>query len=215
MTILNEDFHMGGFIVSEAEKTRSRDTITIASGWNLKAGTVLGKLLNSSSAPAYAAGGGNTGNFTCGTVTPAVGVAPGVYTGEFISATKFNVYAPNGALIAEGATGTAFSAGGLGFTITAGGTAAVAGDNFTVTVAANANAGKYAPFDPTANDGTETAVSILYGAVDATSAAAAAVGISRDAEVNSSELVWGANVTTLNQKNAAFASLAPQGVIAR
>jgi hypothetical protein len=215
MTTLNEDFHNGGFIVSEAEKTRSRDAITIASSWNLKAGTVLGKLLNATAAPTYAATGGNTGNFTCGTVVPAVGVKPGVYKVEFIAPTVFNVIDPSGALVAEGKTGVAFSAGGLGFTITAGATPAVAGDSATITVAANAANGQYAPYDPTANDGTETAVSILIYAVDATSAASPGVGMSRDAEVNTSELVWGANVTTGGHKTTAYASLATQGVIAR
>jgi len=42
--VFNEARHAGEFLVSEAEGTRSRDTITIASSVALEAGTVLGKI---------------------------------------------------------------------------------------------------------------------------------------------------------------------------
>lgn len=216
MTTLNENFHDGGFMVSKAPKTLSKDIITIASGAGVvQAGTVLGKLLSTTSAPVYAATGGNTGNFTCSAVTNSGPASVGAYKVEFISATVFNVFDPNGELVGEGHTGVAFSGEGLGFTITAGGTPAVVGDSATITVSANANAAKYVPFDPTAADGRQTAAAINYGYVDATSADQSATGVMRDCEVNSSELVWGANVTTTPQKTAALASLAAQGVIAR
>lgn len=41
---LTEKTHAGGFIMSEAEGKRSRDNVTIASGQNLYAGAVLGKI---------------------------------------------------------------------------------------------------------------------------------------------------------------------------
>lgn len=44
MSVKTETLHAGGYIVSEAENHRSRDTITIESGQGkLVAGTVLGK----------------------------------------------------------------------------------------------------------------------------------------------------------------------------
>lgn len=213
MTI-NETFHAGGFVVSLANKTRSKDAIVVASGRSLKAGTVLGKILVSAAAPTYAATGGNTGNFTCSAVVEGAGAIVGVYKVEFLAATVFNLVDPNGALVVEGKTGVAVT-GALGFTITAGGTAAVAGDSATITVVANANASKFIAFDPTAADGSQTAAGILWDDVDATSADKAGVAVTRQAEVNSSELVWGANVTTTPQKTAALASLAVLGVIAR
>lgn len=82
----------------------------------------------------YGAQAGNTGNFTCGSVTVANLTLPGAYVATFTSATAYTVVGPLGNTIGSGATGTAFSAGGLGFTITAGATAAVAGDRFTITV---------------------------------------------------------------------------------
>lgn len=83
-----------------------------------------------------AATGGNTGNGTM-TAGPTVtaGVAQsGAYTIKFTAATAFQVLDPNGRQLANGATGVAYSDGGIGFTITAGGVAFVAGDSFTVTV---------------------------------------------------------------------------------
>ena len=77
---------------------------------------------------------GNTGNATIGTLSVAEGAVAGDYLVDFTAATAFNVYDPNGYLMRAGATGSAFSAGGVTFTITAGATPCVAGDSFTVTV---------------------------------------------------------------------------------
>jgi hypothetical protein len=81
-----------------------------------------------------AAQGTNTGNGTFGAITVGTQAQEGVYTVEFNDATHFVVSNPEGEQIGHGTAGAAFSAGGLGFTITAGGTAFVAADSFTVTV---------------------------------------------------------------------------------
>ena len=83
-----------------------------------------------------AAGGGNTGNGTvsAGPTIVAAKAVNGVYTLTFTAATAFAIVDPNGKQLATGVTGSAYSDGGLGFTITAGGTAFVAGDTFTFTV---------------------------------------------------------------------------------
>lgn len=83
------------------------------------------------------AGGGNTGNGTIGTLTATAAALAGVYTVTMTGATTFTVSDPNGNALKAGATGAAYSANGIGFTITAGGTAFVAGDTFTVTNAPN------------------------------------------------------------------------------
>lgn len=86
------------------------------------------------SAAAAVAGGGNTGNGTISAVTSDPDLSkPGDYTVEFTAATAFNVYDPDGYQLKPGATGTAYSDQGIGFTITAGATAFVAGDTFTIT----------------------------------------------------------------------------------
>lgn len=131
-TPLVEALHNGGFIVSEANGHRSRDSITLLAGAVYLAGTVLGQITTGSSATA-AVLGANTGNGTFGTITTvATPTQIGDYTVAFTAATAFKVTAPDGAT-ATGTTGVAFSALGVGFTITAGGTAFVAGDTFTVT----------------------------------------------------------------------------------
>ena len=85
---------------------------------------------------AGAATAGNTGNGTISagpTVTPGV-AQNGAFSIQFTGATTFNVIDPNGRQLNAGKTGVAYSDGGIGFTITAGGVAFVAGDSFTVTV---------------------------------------------------------------------------------
>lgn len=89
---------------------------------------------------AAAAQGTNTGNGTFGAIAVTAGAAQGVYGVEFDDATHFIVSDPEGVEVGHGTTGVAFSAGGLGFTITAGGTAFVPGDSFTLTVTYTANA---------------------------------------------------------------------------
>lgn len=53
--------------------------------------------------------------------------------------------------------------------------------------------GEYAVYDNGAVDGTETAVGILYDAVDASAAAADCVVLDADCEVNGAEISWGGN----------------------
>lgn len=213
MTVLTEKFHAGGFIVSEANGLRSRD-VGILHGSDLVAGQVLGKIGVSTGAPTYAAGSGNTGTFTCGTVTESAGAKVGVYRIEFIAATVFLVADPDGAAVGEGNLGTAFSKGGIGFTLTAGATAAVVGDDATITVAANANVGKYTVYAPAATDGTQTAAAILFDDAAAADTDVRQTIVVRDAEVNAGELVWPSAITA-DQKTAALADLAEIGIIAR
>lgn len=75
--------------------------------------------------------------------------------------------------------------------------------------------GKYKPHAPAANDGTETAVAILYSAVDATDADALCVITARDCEAKKDELVYHADTNTDGEKAAVHASLATVGIIVR
>jgi len=85
---------------------------------------------------ASAAYAGNTGNGTLGTLSALAAAQSGAYNVVFVAATKYEVYDPSGKFVGVGTTGVAFS-NQVQFTITAGGTAFVAGDGFTVTVTAN------------------------------------------------------------------------------
>jgi hypothetical protein len=99
---------------------------------------VQGGFENAASVAAVSApkAGGNTGNGTVSAGPTANGatVINGVYTVTFTGATTFSVFDPNGRELEPGTTGVAYSDGGIGFTITAGGAAFVAGDGFTMTV---------------------------------------------------------------------------------
>jgi len=74
--------------------------------------------------------------------------------------------------------------------------------------------GEYAALDPDATDGSQTAVAVLYAAVDASAAAAPGVAVARSAEVNAAELVWPEGITPAQQA-AAVADLAAAGIITR
>jgi hypothetical protein len=162
---------------------------------------------------AAVAGGTNTGNGTSSAVT-TTGYAPvvGAYTVEFDDATHFIVAAPNGQEIGHGTTGVAFSAGGLNFTITAGGTAFVPGDSFTVTVAAGV--GKWVPCTATAVDGSQNAAGICFGLSDASLNDVYGAMVTRSCEVNKSELVWDASMNAASQA-AALVLLSAAGIIPR
>jgi hypothetical protein len=156
------------------------------------------------------AAGTNTGNGTLGSLTAAGYAAKvGVYAVEFDDATHFIVSDPTGAEVGHGTTGVAFKAGGLGFTITAGGTAFVPGDSFAVTVAAGS--GKYKPFDPANVDGSQIPSGILYATKDVTSADKPCAVVVRQCEVNASELVWPTGMSAASI-SAALAQLKSIGI---
>jgi hypothetical protein len=161
---------------------------------------------------AYTANSGNTGNGTCGAITAKAGVQAGTYYGEFTAATKFNVFDPYGKLVAEGATGTAFN-NQIGFTITAGGTAFVAGDGFTIGVAAGN--GNVMPLNVSAVDGSAVAMGVVVKATTVPSnATAAVVVVERQAVLLSDGLIWPAGISGAQQTNA-LAQLAFAGIICR
>jgi len=211
VTPLAENWHDGGFLVSEANGHLSRDTVTLTGGVTVLAGTVLGQQTVGTTAAA-AALGTNTGTGTFGAITVSAPAQAGAYTVEFDDATHFVVADPGGVEVGHGTTAVAFSAGGLGFTITAGGTAFVAGDSFSVTVAVGA--GKFAPLTLAAANGTAIAAGILFGARDTTLADKGAVAVTRMAEVNASELIWPSGVTAA-QIVTGTAQLKALGIILR
>lgn len=75
--------------------------------------------------------------------------------------------------------------------------------------------GKLGWFDPTAVDGTETPIGLLYYPVDATADDVEVACIVHQVAINPLGLTWGANVTTQEQKNAALATLAEAQILAR
>lgn len=120
-----------------AEYGVCRENVTVTMETGMDVGAVVRRTITAGTGT-YTADSGNTGNFTAGAVTITNPAKVGNYRIVFTAATTFNLYSPEGTLITEGATGTAVNgeAGqGLSFTLTAGGTAAVAGDSATIAVA--------------------------------------------------------------------------------
>lgn len=100
-----------------------------------------GCLLTQTLTASSAALGTNTGNGTMGSITVSAGAKPGRYTLTIIepgtNAGTFTVVDPDGVQIGDGVVASAFSAGGLAFTLADGSTDFVAGDSFAITVAGN------------------------------------------------------------------------------
>lgn len=175
--------HLKPFVITEGPNSISRDNGTITqTGVELVSGQLLA--LSDTGTGTYAMVAGSTGNPTCGAITVSGPALPGVYRAIFETATKYEIEAPNGVTLGVGTVGTAFSAGGLGFTITAGGTAAVAGDSFTITVAAGT--GKYVAYQAAGAAGP--AAAILYNYLPAKTGDSKAVVFNMNCEVNRFEL---------------------------
>lgn len=161
----------------------------------------------------FTIGGSDTGNFTCGAVSVLPGVTPGTFTFTMTDATHFTGVAPDGTVLPAGVFGTLYQSGGLKFTITAGGTPAVAGDTFTI--ATNIGSGNYVPVNASAADGTQNAAAVLCfqqyvgGATNVKAAA-----ITRGAEVKSDLLAWPTG-TTDDQVRNWTAQLKALAIIAR
>lgn len=213
MTVFNEGRHAAEFLVSEANGHRSRETVTIENGQDLEAGHVLGRVVAGSTSAT--ADSGNTGDGTIGSISTLAGAKEGDYVVTFIEpatdAGEFQVEDPDGENVGTGTVGSQFSGGGIQFTISDGATDFVAGDQFTITVSGS---GEYKEYDPTATDGSGTAVAILYDAVDATGGAEEAAIIAREAEVDENALTWFSGATT-GQKDTGKAELAERGIITR
>ncbi|MDY0105305.1 MAG: head decoration protein [Giesbergeria sp.] len=174
-------------------------TIKIATGQNLKRGSVLGKVTSANSATTPAGAQANDGVVVFGTITPDATAQDGVYTVTVTAAkdgatgAKFTVASPGGQT-ATGTMGVAFAALGLGFTITDGLTtdASAVGDVYTFTVTA-AN-GEYKLSASASNDGSQTPDLILAEDVDATAADKPALAYSRG-DFNANAITLGAGHT--------------------
>ena len=126
---------------------------------------------------------GSTGNPTIGTITVGATAAEGIYRIEFLTPTTFRLEGPTGAQVgSNGTLGSAFSAGGVGFTLTAGATAAVAGDEAVLDVTPPSDT--YKPYD-----GSKSAAAVLYSHLPAVTGSTPAVAFTGDCEVKRSALI--------------------------
>ena len=153
------------------------------------------------------AGGANTGNGTISAVTLTANAAQGTYVLTFTGATTFAVQAPNGDRLADGDTGASY-ADQLGFTVTAGGTAFVAGDGFSIAVALGA--GSWVESVKTATDGSQVPAAILADYADASGGPVAA-GAYVMGEFNANALTFDASWTLATLT----AALRPLGIFVK
>ncbi|MFT8697909.1 head decoration protein [Acetobacter orientalis] len=214
--VLNEHFYTGAFLVREANGYLSRDKGELVNETSADASYDGGLVLSDVSTVVadFVVGGSNTGNGTVGAITVADGTAPSNYTVLFTDPTNFTVSAPDGSELGTGTVGTALTLGGLSFTITAGATAFVAGDVFTIVVVPSGPK-QFAPYT-----GANPASAILFDRVYVGAETARHVTVvSRMAEVNGSELRWDPAVITSENVAAlqaqALNKLAVLGIVAR
>lgn len=168
------------------------------------------------SAAAATAWSTNTGNGAMGAITVSTGVKAGTYQLAIIepgtNVGTFLVLDPDGVIVGRGVVASAFSAGGLAFTLADGSTDFVAGDGFDIVI--GAGDGTYVAYDDDNTDGADVAGGILFGSCNATSAKQDAVAIVRLAEVATDLLVWAAT-NDANDKTAGLADLAALNILAR
>jgi hypothetical protein len=195
-------------LLSELPGRMSREAITVLSGQNItKPMTVLGKVtVGAATSAAYA---GNTGNGTMGAVTLSAGAKPGVYKLTIIepgsNVGTFLVEDPDGIIVGRGVVATAYSAGGLAFTLADDSTDFIAGDGFNITVAAGS--GKYVKYNQDATNGSQLAAGIAIDVYDATSADVDGAALVRGCEVADDILTWPSDIES-GEKTAAIAQLA-------
>jgi hypothetical protein len=171
-------------ILSEAPGDRSRENIVVTqTGTAIPAGSLLTQT-GDAGAGSFSVDAGSTGNPTAGTITVGAAAMPGTYVITFTAPTKFDVEDPNGVKVGSGTTGVAFSKAGLGFTLTAGATPAVAGDTAKIVLAAGTK--KYVLY--TANGAAGPADAVCPYALPAKTGDTKVVAYVRDAELNRYEL---------------------------
>lgn len=164
MTTLTEEKHAMAFLVSEGPNNHSRDAITILAGSSatrpLTAGMVLGKRITGTASATAAAG--NTGNGAMGAITVTGPAKPGIHRLVIIepgsNVGTFVVFDPDGIPGIKGVVASAYSFGGLAFTL-ADDTDFVAGDSFTIEVVHTGT--KWLQWDPEGTLGEAVAAGVL------------------------------------------------------
>lgn len=210
-TISGSGVTAGTKITAYGTGTGGTGTYTVDTSQTASSTTITA---SAASAAAYAHNAANTGTMGAITVSSAAKagtyrltiVEPGSNVGTYV------VEDPDGIQIGTGIVAAAFSAGGLAFTLADGSQDFVAGEGFTITIAAGD--GKYAPYDDDNTDGTATAAAVSLYPVDATSADVSVAALVRIAGVKTVALQW-AGTNDAGDKTAGLADLAANFVIAR
>jgi hypothetical protein len=149
-------------IAGDLKLVTASATITGAAAY--QRGTVMGQITVGAAGAAVA--GANTGNGAISAISRGGKTKVGTYTIHFTGATTYDVLNPAGVLIGKGYAAGAYTDAELNFTFTAGGTPMVAGDTFTIPIAAGS--GSYTESVATAVDGSQNPAAILVDNIDVT-----------------------------------------------
>jgi hypothetical protein len=206
--------HAGGFLAHEQSDFLSREAVTIAHSKPLRAGAVLGRI--TLGAVTITPAPGNAGDGVMGTVTPGPRAKAGAYALTCIVAAAnggtFAVTDPDGYRLADLTVGAAYAGPHLAMTLADGAADFVAGDRFTVSIAAGS--GKCVELAPAAVDGSQRAAGILYADRDATDADIEGAAVVRMAAVIGAMLVWPEGITD-QERATGIVDLALNSIIVR
>lgn len=219
MVVLTEKARAGEAIMSEGLGNISRDNVTVAVSQIIAANGLLAKLAVAASVSVTQSFAG-TGNGVLTIADPAVSskVKDGVYTVLCIEpasdAGTFEVRDPAGKVIGTATVGVAFNKE-IKFTIADGATNFVAGDTFSIAVAADAGDYQFVAYAPAGTDGSEVPVAYSpYPVTTASDATVKTAALTRMCELNGNCIAWPSGITDA-QKADAIQALAANNIIVR
>jgi len=175
----------------------SREKVTVLAGAGsvrkLLLGTVIALVLHGAGTAAapVAQGTNSAGNGVFSALSFPAGNEEGTYVLQFLDATHIEVVDPTGNPVGHAVAGVAYAGVGPNFTFTAGGTAQVAGDQFTIAATYADGSQKAVQWDPAGDDGSQE----IYGVLITNTCApdgedADGVAEVRDAVLVGAGLIW-------------------------
>ncbi len=213
MGVQTETAHTGEFIISEAQRTRSRDNIVVAASQILGPGQLITRTLVGALAALATAAAGNTGNGTVGSLTVDANAPLGVYVLTIIEPASnggtFSLEGPDGVELPPGKVAVAYN-GPINFTLADGGTDFAAGDRIEIEVTQDDAVEQWVAWDGD-GDVHGLAIEAVETGVGETATSAAITG---DAEVNANLLTY-FDGSTLSDRVEGRAQLRRLGIKAR
>ncbi|WP_375782901.1 head decoration protein [Bradyrhizobium sp. Pha-3] len=181
------------------------ETVTVTGNAALKRGTVLGQK-SSGDVGAAVAGGSNAGDGAISAISKGANYKPGQYKILFTGATAYQVIDPLGEVVGSSASAGAFTSQDINFTFATHTNPMVAGDYFTIAIAAGT--GPYKASVSGAGDGSQTPTAILADDCDPTAGDVRA-GVYLAGEFNKRAITLDASISI----DSARSSLRSVGII--
>ena len=207
---MNAKFQSEGSYVPDALIAGCADDMrgevkTILSGQNIVRGTLLGRVDDGA---VTATGAADVPAPVAATITasPTATTAAKVGIHRLVcivagATGTFRHTDPDGNVVGDATVGTAYTGGGLTFTITDAGTDPAVGEAFKITVAIAAGSGKYVKSLAAATNGSETPIAVAAEDVDASLGDVMGV-VYYTGDFNSDAMTFGAGHTAASVKDA-------------